>query len=192
MPKIAKLRQCLETLKAPFLIETMEGLQAQEKIIIFCEYRSIVNAMHDACAAAGIKAVRLFGADLGTERQKALDTVQDDPEVRGFIGSTVATGVGITPIAATYVTFPSMPWTPVLMGEAEDRTYRLGQQRDVVIIVPLIPGTIDEVVWKILEGKRETEIDVTEAVTTLQTNDAVVLTNTSLKRRVSGEPCWNW
>ena len=129
MPKITKLRQCLETLKTPFLIETVESLQAEDKIIIFCEYMSTVNAMHDAFAAAGIKAVRLVGADSATKRQRAIDTFQDDPEVRVFIGTTMAAGVGITLTAANYVAFASMPWTPALMRQAEDRAYRLGQQR---------------------------------------------------------------
>ncbi|MBY6345202.1 DEAD/DEAH box helicase [Providencia rettgeri] len=187
MPKITKLRQCLETLKTPFLIETVESLQAEDKIIIFCEYMSTVNAMHDAFAAAGIKAVRLVGADSATKRQRAIDTFQDDPEVRVFIGTTMAAGVGITLTAANYVAFASMPWTPALMRQAEDRAYRLGQQRDVMVIVPLIPGTIDEAVWKILEGKRETEIDVVEAVTMTQANEAAAITNAALQRWMQGE-----
>lgn len=29
----------------------------------------------------------------------------------------------------------------------------MGQQRGVIVIVPVIPGTVDEVVWKIPEDK---------------------------------------
>ena len=50
------------------------------------------------------------------------------------------------------------------MRQAEDRAYRLGQQRDVLVLVPLIPGTIDEGIWRLLESKQETEQDVVEAV----------------------------
>ena len=52
------------------------------------------------------------------------------------------------------------------MRQAEDRAYRLGQQRDVLVLVPLIPGTIDERIWRLLESKQETEQDVVEAVKT--------------------------
>ena len=182
MPKITKLRQCLETLKIQFLIETVESLQAEDKIIIFCEYMSTVNAMHDAFAAAGITVVRLVGADSAAKRQKAIDTFQDDPEVRGFIGTTMAAGVGITLTAANYVAFASMPWTPALMRQAEDRAYRLGQKRDVTVIVPLIPQTIDEAVWQILENKRETEMDVIEAVTMQQNAEPTAITSQTLKQ----------
>ena len=166
MPKITKLRQCLETLKTQFLIETVEGLQAEDKIIIFCEYMSTVAAMTEAFSAAGIKAVQLVGSDTARKRQKAIDAFQCDIETRVFIGTTLAAGVGITLTAANYVAFASMPWTPALMRQAEDRAYRLGQQRDVMVIVPIILNTIDQAVWKILEGKRSTEMDVVEAVTT--------------------------
>ena len=182
MPKITKLRQCLETLKTQFLIETVESLQAEDKIIIFCEYMSTVNAMHDAFAAAGIKAVRLVGADAATKRQKAIDAFQADPEVRVFIGTTMAAGVGITLTAANYVAFASMPWTPALMRQAEDRAYRLGQKRDVTVIVPLIPQTIDEAVWQILENKRTTEMDVVEAVTENQHTESSAINEQALKR----------
>ena len=50
------------------------------------------------------------------------------------------------------------------MRQAEDRAYRLGQQRDVMVLVPLVPATIDEGIWRLLESKQETEQDVVEAV----------------------------
>jgi SNF2 family DNA or RNA helicase len=50
------------------------------------------------------------------------------------------------------------------MRQAEDRAYRLGQRRDVVVIVPLVVGTIDEQVWQLLSAKSALEQDVVEAV----------------------------
>lgn len=164
MPKITKLRQCLETLKTPFLIETAESLGEDDKIIIFCEYMASVQAMQEAFQAAGIGCVSLVGSDAAGKRQKAIDAFQSDPAVKVFIGSTQAAGVGITLTAANYVAFASLPWTPAMMRQAEDRAYRLGQRRDVLVVVPLIPGTIDEGVWRLLESKRTTEEDVVEAV----------------------------
>jgi SNF2 family DNA or RNA helicase len=164
MPKITKLRQCLEALKTPFLIETVESLSEGDKIIIFCNYMATVDAMRSAFAAEGIKCVTLVGSDSPAKRQKAIDAFQNDPAVTVFIGTTPAAGVGITLTAANYVVFASLPWTPALMRQAEDRAYRLGQLRDVRVIVPLIAGTIDEGIWRLLEVKQETEQEVVEAV----------------------------
>lgn len=164
MPKIVKLRQALEALKTQFLIETIEGLGDGDKIIVFCEYMATVEVLKSAFAQANINCVTLVGSDSGTKRQKAIDAFQNDSAVQVFIGTTSAAGVGITLTAANYVAFASPPWTPALMRQAEDRAYRLGQLRDVMVLVPLIPNTIDDQVWRLLETKTELEQDVVEAV----------------------------
>jgi SNF2 family DNA or RNA helicase len=104
------------------------------------------------------------GADSAKRRQASIDAFQTDPAVTVFIGTTSAAGVGITLTAANNVAFASLPWTPALMRQAEDRAYRLGQLRDVMVIVPLIESTIDDGVWKLLQSKQETEDDVVESV----------------------------
>lgn len=164
MPKIVKMRQALEALKTTFLIETIESLADDDKIIVFCEYMATVDVLRTAFAASGINCVTLVGSDSGKKRQKAIDAFQNDPQVQVFIGTTSAAGVGITLTAANYVVFASLPWTPALMRQAEDRAYRLGQLRDVIVIVPLIPNTVDEQVWQLLANKTELEQDVVEAV----------------------------
>lgn len=163
MPKIVRLRKTLESLKLPFLIDTVHAMGAADKIIIFCEYMSTVDALKQALAALQIACVSLVGSDTAKKRQAAVDAFQTDPSIKVFIGTTMAAGVGITLTAANLVAFASMPWTPALMRQAEDRAYRLGQKRDVLVLVPVIPGTIDEGVLKLQDSKRTTEVEVIEA-----------------------------
>lgn len=163
MPKIGKLRQCLEALKSEFIVETLESLSAGDKAIVFCQYMPTVDQLRAACAAAGIGCVSLVGSDSMTKRQKAVDAFQQDPAVTVFLTTIAAGGVGITLTAANYVIFASLPWTPAVMRQAEDRAYRLGQLRNVIVIVPKVPRTIDEQVWKLLDAKTEVEADVVEA-----------------------------
>lgn len=164
MPKITKLRQALEALKTEFLIETAASLGADDKLIVFCEYMQTVETLKQAMAANGIGCVSLVGSDPPGKRQKAIDAFQRDESVKVFIGTTSAAGVGITLTAASTVVFASLPWTPALMRQAEDRAYRMGQTRDVLVIVPLILGTIDEKVWQLIAAKTELEEEVVEAV----------------------------
>lgn len=162
MPKIVKLRQTLEALKADFLVETVQSLQQDDKIIIFAEYMQTVDFLRASFQNAGIGCVSLVGNDTGSSRQRAVDAFQNDPNVRVFIGTTSAAGVGITLTAANYVSFASPPWTPALMRQAEDRAYRNGQRRDVFVIVPIIPGTIDEQIMALLDSKADIEASVIE------------------------------
>ena len=162
MPKIIKLRQLLETLKTEFLIETVQSLGPEDKVIIFCEYMDTVAFLKEAFQNAGIGAVSLVGSDNGNSRQRSVDAFQNDPSTRVFIGTTSAAGVGITLTAANYVMFASQPWTPAMKRQAEDRTYRIGQKRDVIVILPIIPGTIDEQILALLDSKSEIEASVVE------------------------------
>ncbi len=164
MPKIVKLRQALEAIKIGYLVEMAEGLSAGDKLIIFCEYIPTVTALQEALEAVGVRCVTLVGQDGLKTRQRAIDAFQQDDGVTVFIGTTSAAGVGITLTAANYVAFASLPWTPALMRQAEDRAYRMGQKRNVIVKVPLVPKTIDERVWELLGSKRETEVEVVEAV----------------------------
>jgi hypothetical protein len=163
MPKLVKLRQCLEAMKVDFLIETVESLSEGDKIIVFAEYMSTVDSLKSAFERAGIKAVSLVGADPPKKRQAAIDSFQRDPDITVFIGTRSAAGVGITLTAANYVAFASPPWTPALMRQAEDRAYRLGQTRNVFVLMPLIPNTIDMQIWDLLGSKTQLEQDVVEA-----------------------------
>lgn len=166
MPKLVKLRQTLEALKIDFIIETVLSLSAGDKIIVFVEYTNTVKALGQALEGAGITCVSLVGSDSSKRRQKAVDAFQNDPAVTVFIGTTSAAGVGITLTAANYVGFLSLPWTNALMRQAEDRAYRMGQKRDVRVIIPIIENTLDQGIWSLLTAKQEMEADVVDAVVT--------------------------
>lgn len=166
MPKIVKLRQTLEALKLQFIVEAIESRSAGDKFIVFCEYMATVKALKTALAASDTTCVTLVGSDAPTARQRSIDAFQQDPDTTVFIGTTSAAGVGITLTAANVVLFASLPWTPALMRQAEDRAYRLGQKRDVLVLVPLVDQTIDGQIWALLASKTALEQDVVEAVCT--------------------------
>ena len=87
MPKIVKLRQHLEIIKTDFLIETVQSLQQEDKVIIFCEYMPTVDFMKEAFKNAGIDCVTLVGSDNGSSRQRAVDAFQQNPAVRVFLAA---------------------------------------------------------------------------------------------------------
>lgn len=162
MPKIVKLRQLLEAMKLEFVIETLQSLGEDDKIIVFCEYMETVDALKAALTEARIGTVSLVGADPMKKRQVAVDAFQGDTVIKVFIGTTSAAGVGITLTAANYVLFVSQPWTPAVMRQAEDRAYRNGQTRDVIVIVPIVPDTIDQDIMRLLDSKTALEADTVE------------------------------
>lgn len=163
MPKLSLLRQHLESLKLTFLIESVLCLGEQDKALIFCEFVDSVAQLRQALEGAGVGCVTLVGSDSVTKRMTAVDAFQQKPQVRVFIGTTMAAGVGLTLTAANYVFFASLPWTPALKRQAEDRAYRSGNERDVLVIVPLVANTIDEQIAALLDSKHDIEVSVIEA-----------------------------
>lgn len=59
--------------------------------------------------------------------------------------------------------FAGLPWTPALKRQAEDRAWRNGQKRPVTVIIPLVPKTIDEDLYKLLEAKTGIENELIDA-----------------------------
>lgn len=160
LQKVGRLRQILEGMKIDFVMEMLGEMQQDDKALVFCEYTETVYMLRDRLAALGVGCVTMVGADSPKKRQKAEDAFQQDPDIRVFIGTTKAAGVGINLTAANYVIFASLPWTPGLKDQAEDRAYRNGQQRLVIVKIPLMAGTIDEALWTMLQHKSGVANDI--------------------------------
>ncbi|WP_313727714.1 DEAD/DEAH box helicase [Pseudomonas sp.] len=160
--RLGLLRQFLERAKVSIVVEWLAELDATDKVILFCEYKETVTALKAHCEAVGLGCVTLVGTDSVTKRQKSIDSFQQNAETQIFIGTTSAAGTGNNLTAANYVFFLGLPWTPGLQDQAEDRAYRNGQRRLVMVKIPLVENTIDQQLWQMLEEKRLISKDLVE------------------------------
>ena len=185
--KIGKLRMMLERAKIEHVIMDMIGeLGGSDKVIIFCEFKSNVNFVADLLERAGIDVMTLTGDDSPRKRQAAVDAFQEDRDIRGFVGTTLAAGVGITLTAANYVFFASLPWTSALKNQGEDRAYRNGQKRPVFIKIPLVDETIDIPLWDMLCFKHGIATDIVSAEGEDKAMEAFALQWGNSKKVVNG------
>lgn len=157
LQKIGKGRQWLERVKCEPILEMLGELQPDAKAIIFTNFTATVTRL---MKHLGDSAVRLTGAENRKQRDAAAQRFQNDPSCRWFVGNIKAAGVGLNLTAAAYVFFVSRPWTPGEQSQAEDRAYRIGQNRRVEVYVPTVPGTIDEDIRDLLISKQEITDDV--------------------------------
>jgi len=160
--RLGALRLLLEQVKVRIIMELLAELDIEDKVILFCEFKETVTTLRERCEEAGYGCVTLVGSDTLTKRQKAIDKFQADPDTRIFIGTTSAAGTGNNLTAANYVMFLGLPWTPGLQDQAEDRAYRNGQMRMVVVKIPLVENTIDQKLWQMLSDKRQLAQDLIE------------------------------
>jgi SWI/SNF-related matrix-associated actin-dependent regulator 1 of chromatin subfamily A len=137
----------------PYTIEkTEEALESGRKTIIFCNFSAEIDAFLDHF---GSKAVVVRGGMSDSKKQQSVDRFQEDDDCTVFVGQIKAAGVGLTLTAAEVVIMNSLDWVPGNHEQAEDRAYRIGQNKMVNIYYMLIDGTIDNLVWKILNSKKK-------------------------------------
>ena len=148
-------------MKVRVAMDLLSELDAEDKVILFCEFKPTVAALKELCEQAGLGCVTLVGNDSLTKRQKAIDRFQQDPDCRVFICTTAAAGTGNNLTAANYVFSSACP-DPGQQEQAEDRAYRNGQLRMVVVKIPLVEATIDEQLWQLLNAKRQVAQDLIE------------------------------
>jgi SWI/SNF-related matrix-associated actin-dependent regulator 1 of chromatin subfamily A len=127
------------------------SLETDKKVIVFTDYTSVVNTLKeeykDIC-------VVINGETSQKDRQQAVEDFQNNPNIRLFIGNTVAAGVGLTLTAAEVVIVNDLNFTPANIDQSLDRAYRIGQTKDVICYFPLFDNTVDTIVYEILDKKR--------------------------------------
>jgi len=153
LPKISRLRMLIETLKVDSIVQMVSELGPDDSFLIFCEFKETVQLYRDRLTGIGHKVVTMVGTDSPTKRQRAKEQFQNDEETTGFIGTTAAAGVGHTLTKANHVFFGGLPWTWAIKEQAEDRAYRIGQQRMVLVKLPLVEHSIDLDVMQLLLNK---------------------------------------
>lgn len=148
--ELAAERKRVALAKVPMVIEHLEN--SHEKIVIFAHHRDVVNALK---ARLGELAVSLTGENTLNDRQRAVDEFQNDPNIKYFVGSIQAAGVGITLTAARLAMFAELDWVPGNMNQASDRLHRIGQKNTVLIQHLVFNNSVDARVAKVLVSKQD-------------------------------------
>ncbi len=127
-------------------------LDSGKKLIVFCSLHDIVDRLKEAFPHA----VTVTGRDSAADKQSAVDAFQNNPETNLIICSIKAAGVGLTLTASSSVAFIELPWTFCDCVQCEDRAHRIGQKDNVTCYYLLAKGTIDGVVYQLIQDKKNT------------------------------------
>ncbi|XP_035816598.1 uncharacterized protein [Zea mays] len=145
----------LETLKVK--IESSDSKEMIDSLRF--AYQNIVNKIYTDSAVAKIPAVLDFLGTMIEEGCKFLIFAHHQPMIdaieKHLLLSIKAGGYGITLTAASTVIFAELSWTPGDIIQAEDRAHRIGQVSSVNVYYLLSNGTIDDLMWDVVQGKLE-------------------------------------
>src|SRR5690606_17671315 len=98
-------------------------------VMMFSKYHGILALIRASVDELGVKYEYYDGSTSAPEREKAIQNFQHNDEVRVFLISLKAGGVGLNLTAADYVYIVAPWWNPAVEQQAIDRTHRIGQTK---------------------------------------------------------------
>jgi len=130
-----------------------ELCEAGEKFICFANHIEMVKAIQSCVEKAGVDYFMIMGETPADERKAGVQRFQADEKCKVAILSIGAASQGITLTAASTVVFAELHWTPGLIEQAEDRAHRIGQVSAVNIYYLISQGTLDTMMWHMINKK---------------------------------------
>jgi len=158
--RMSALRRIAARAKMPAVEELVSGhIEDGSKVVLAAHHREIVQQLADRFGGYKI----IGGQDI-EEVELMKNRFQTLPveEVPVIVLSTQAAKTGHTLTAAQDIIVVELPWTPADFDQVVDRLHRIGQTGSVLATSVLIPGTIDETMWELLDEKRRVVTAVTD------------------------------
>ncbi len=171
MALISKLKQICnlepvsgESCKLEYVEDVLENLdETGEKMIIFSQYPEKTLKLIKP-RLGRFNPLIYQGSLTSKQRDAVLQRFKEDADARVLLISLKAGGLGLTLTMANYVVHFDSWWNPATMSQAEDRTHRIGQKKNVFIASLITRDTVEERIQRILEDKRALFKEVMEEI----------------------------
>ncbi|MVM32111.1 ATP-dependent helicase [Spirosoma sp. HMF4905] len=139
--------------KIDMLMEQIENKSPNHKILVFSQFVSMLDLIRKELESRKIGFEYFTGQT--TNRAAIVNRFQSDNSVRVFLISLKAGGTGLNLTQADYVYLVDPWWNPAVENQAIDRSYRIGQKKNVVAVRLICPNTIEEKILLLQESKQE-------------------------------------
>jgi SNF2 family DNA or RNA helicase len=147
-----------ESAKMTVLLEEIRNKHKHHKILVFSQFVTMLDLIRIELDKEEISHEYLTGKS--KKREEIVHRFQNDEEVRVFLISLKAGGTGLNLTEADYVYIVDPWWNPAVENQAIDRSYRIGQKKNVVAVRLICPDTIEDKIMTLQESKRELAEDL--------------------------------
>ncbi len=153
------------------LVEICEELgERQEKAIVFTQFREITGPLAQLLEGVfGRPGLVLHGGTAVAQRRRLVENFQSEDGPPFFVLSLKAGGTGLNLTAACHVVHFDRWWNPAVENQATDRTFRIGQKRNVLVHKFVCRGTVEERIDAMIAEKSSLSGDVIDGAETLLT-----------------------
>jgi superfamily II DNA or RNA helicase len=124
------------------------------KALIFSQFLGMLALIKAKLDELDVKYEYFDGSTSAPDREKAIQSFQNDESVRVFLISLKAGGVGLNLTAADYVYIVDPWWNPAVEQQAIDRTHRIGQTKNIFAYRMICKDTIEDKILQLQEKKR--------------------------------------
>jgi superfamily II DNA or RNA helicase len=134
-----------------------EVLESGEKALVFTQFKEMGDRLQiHLNDVLGFEPPFLHGGSSREQRDEMVRSFQEDSDgAKVLLLSLKAGGVGLNLTAATHVFHFDRWWNPAVEDQATDRTYRIGQTKNVQVHKLITMGTLEEKIDAMLESKRD-------------------------------------
>ncbi len=143
-----KMDKCISTVQSI--------LDNGEKTLIFTQYKEMGDILCKVIAEECSTEPLFFHGSLTVpQREELINRFQNEEESKVMILSLKAGGTGLNLTSATNVIHYDLWWNPAVEDQATDRTYRIGQDKNVMVHRMITLGTFEEKIDEMLKAKKE-------------------------------------
>ena len=143
-----KMDKCISTVQSI--------LDNGEKTLIFTQYKEMGDILCRIIADECNTDPLFFHGSLTVgQRDEIINRFQNEDESKIMILSLKAGGTGLNLTSATNVIHYDLWWNPAVEDQATDRTYRIGQDKNVMVHRLITLGTFEEKIDEMLKSKKE-------------------------------------
>jgi non-specific serine/threonine protein kinase len=148
------------SVKLDELVREIEENTGDHKVLVFSQFTSMLGLIGEALELKGVDYLYLDGGVAAAARKEAVEQFQTTENIRVFLISLKAGGVGLTLTAADYVYLVDPWWNPAVEQQAIDRSHRIGQVRKVFAYRMICKDTVEEKILQLQEKKRSLAADL--------------------------------
>lgn len=141
----SKLNQCVELIK--------DAVESGHKMLLFSGYTGMFDIIEKELEKENIKYFKLTGSTKVGERIKLVDEFNENEEIKVFLISLKAGGTGLNLTGADMVIHYDPWWNLSAENQATDRTYRIGQKKNVQVYKLITKNSIEEKIYDLQQRK---------------------------------------
>lgn len=146
------------SVKIDVLMEQLSSIIHSHKVLVISQFTSMLSLIQGRVEKAQIPYSYLDGST--RNRKEVVDSFNEDDNLRVFLLSLKAGGVGLNLAAADYVYIVDPWWNPAAEDQAIDRAHRIGQENHVFAYRMICEDSIEEKIQLLQQKKKKMASDI--------------------------------